>query len=154
MTTNSPERKLFNKYRKSLIQTLGRKALYDSTIDKIGVKEFGSAWLGCNPSDQIKFKPYSYQIVNTDPHNKSGSHWLAMYQTKTKAYVFDSYGRPIPLLLKNLSKTSKQHGLGLGSTNAVPNMEQIGFTSEVCGHNSLAFLLTVRDLGITKARNI
>jgi len=143
-------RKLFNYYKAALIDELGRKALDDVTINRIGRREFGSAWAGCHAIDQVKFKPNTYQVVNTDPHTKSGTHWLALYQTRTKAYVFDSYGRSIPLLVSQLISSIKKHGLELGATNRDPHMEQIGYTSEVCGHDSLAFLLVVRDLGIQR----
>lgn len=143
-------RKLFNYYKAALVEELGRKALDDVTINRIGRHEFGSAWAGCNAIDRVKIKPNTFQVVNTDPHNKPGEHWLAMYQTRTKAYVFDSYGRSIPLLVSHLISTIKKHGLALGATNRDPHSEQIGYTSEVCGHNSLAFLLVVRDLGIKR----
>ena len=42
----------------------------------------------------------------------------------------------------------------LGKTNLIPQMEQIGWTSEVCGAVSIAWLLVVQKLGITKAKNI
>ena len=143
-------RKLFNYYKAALIEELGRKALDDVTINRIGSREFGAAWAGCHPIDRVKFKPNTYQIINTDPHTKSGSHWLGCFQTRTKAYVFDSYGRSIPRLVSHLISTIKNKGLSLGATNRDPHMEQIGFSSEVCGHYSLAFLLVVRDLGIQK----
>lgn len=141
-------RKLFSYYKAALIEELGRKALDDVTINRIGRREFGASWAGCHAIDQVKFKANTFQVVNTDPHNKPGEHWLGLYQTRTKAYVFDSYGRSIPLLVSHLLSTIKKQGLALGATNRDPHMEQIGFTSEVCGHNSLAFLLVVRDLGI------
>ncbi len=147
-------RKLFNYYKAALIDELGRKALDDVTINRIGCREFGSAWAGCRAIDQVKFKPNTYQVVNTDPHNKPGEHWLGLFQTRTKAYVFDSYGRSIPLLVSQLISSIKKHGLELGATNRDPHMEQIGYTSEVCGHDSLAFLLVVRDLGIKRGSAI
>lgn len=92
-------RKLFNFYKAALIEELGRKALDDVTINRIGRLEFGSSWAGCNASDRAKFKPGTFQIINTDTHDKPGSHWLGVYQTKKKVYVFDSYGRKIASLV-------------------------------------------------------
>ncbi len=56
-------RKLFNYYKAALVEELGRKALDDATINRIGRREFGSAWAGCNAIDRVKFKPNTYQVV-------------------------------------------------------------------------------------------
>ena len=144
-------RRLFNYRKIDLIKELGRKALDDVTIDRIGSREFGPYWAGCNPIDRVKFKPNTFQIVNTDPHNKPGTHWLGVYQTRNKVYVFDSYGRKIPSLVSHFISDIKKHGMSLGATNLEPHAEQIGYTSELCGVYSLSWLLVVRDLGIKRA---
>jgi hypothetical protein len=56
-------------------------------------------FLGVYPSDLL---PHSIKkqtgtvIINTDPHTKQGSHWLAVnFQPKSStAFYFDSYGQP------------------------------------------------------------
>ena len=153
MTTESVERKLFETYRYSLVRILGDKALYDKEIDAVGRKEF-AAWAGVFPSDRVKLKPYHYYVINVDRHNQSGSHWLACYTSGKRAYIFDSYSRSIPKLVPHLVKSIRKQGFSLGKTNVVKNQEQRGWTSEVCGVLCLSWLLTIRDLGITKAKNI
>lgn len=153
MTTESPERLAFEANRTALIKILGNKALYDTTINKAGSKLF-AAWGGCYSSDRVKLKPYHYYVINVDTHDKPGSHWLACYTSGKRAYVWDSYSRPIKKLAPQLVKTIHKAKMSLGKTNRIPQHEQIGYTSEVCGVLSLAWLLTVRDLGIALARNI
>ena len=153
MTTKSPERKLFKYYHKALVSKLGDKALDDVTIDKVCRMEF-AAWAGVFPSDKLKLKPYYYYVINVDRHDQSGSHWLACYTSGKRAYIYDSYSRPILKLVPHLVKSIRKAGYSLGKTNEVKNQEQRGWTSETCGDYSIAFLMVVRDLGITKAKNI
>jgi len=41
-------------------------------------------------------------ICNTDPHDKPGEHWIAMYFAQdSKGEYFDSYGEDPPLTFKN-----------------------------------------------------
>ena len=49
-------------------------------------------------------------IFNLDPHNKGGSHWVALFVDckKHKIYYFDSYGDPIPERIMRLVKTIKE----------------------------------------------
>ena len=55
-------------------------------------------WGGVFPADRLPAKIQSYPrafIVNTDPHDKPGTHWIAMYfPDKTTSEFFDSYGMP------------------------------------------------------------
>jgi hypothetical protein len=133
----SPARKLFNRYKASLIAELGRDALDTTTINRIGKQEFGSHWGGTHPQDRVKLEPNKFYVINTDTHEGDGEHWMGLYTTKTRAYLYDS-----------------NRGFELGRTDRVPHMEQIGYDSAICGDASLAFLLTVRDLGIRAASEI
>ena len=153
MTTESNERQAFNAYKKALLKELGSKALDDQTVNKAG-KHLFAAWSGVFPVDRVKLIPYHYSIINTDPHDKSGEHWIACYCTKKRAYVWDSYSRPIDKLVPQLIKTIHKSGMTLGKTNKIFQHEQIGFTSEVCGVLSISWLLVVMQYGISRARNI
>ena len=61
--------------------------------DQIASKDF----LGVFPRDKLPNRlkyPCSF-IVNTDPSNLSGQHWLAFYFSENKhCTFFDSYGQP------------------------------------------------------------
>ena len=56
------------------------------------------SFLGVFPSDLLPQTPVAQSgtlIVNTDPHTKGGSHWLAVHlQSRCLSYYFDSYGLP------------------------------------------------------------
>jgi len=57
------------------------------------------SFLGVYPSDML---PHCIQqqagnvIINSDPHTKDGSHWLAIHfePKSSEAFYFDSYGHP------------------------------------------------------------
>ena len=153
MAEDSQERKTFNKFKTMMIKHLGSKALDNTKIDKVGRKLFAS-WGGCFASDRVKFQPYHYYIINVDTHDQPGSHWLACFTQGKKCYVWDSYGRSIKKLAPHLIKSIYKSKMILGKTNLIPQMEQIGWTSEICGAVSIAWLLVVQKLGITKAKNI
>ena len=106
----SPEGTLFRKYQTALVKQLGRKALYNEQIDNIGKSLFKSHWGGCHPSDWKNLKPNKFYVFNTDPSNKPGLHWLGGITTKTNLYLYDSYARQAPLLVKNLSQHAKKLG--------------------------------------------
>ncbi|GFX10649.1 hypothetical protein TNCV_4620901 [Trichonephila clavipes] len=54
--------------------------MFTSQISKILSKEAPRDFLGVYPSDKIpKVKKKAALVVNTDPHDEEGSHWLAMY---------------------------------------------------------------------------
>ena len=136
-----------------MIKHLGNKALSNSEIDKVCSKLF-AAWSGCYASDRVKFSSYHYYIINVDTHTHPGSHWLACFAQGKRCYVWDSYGRNIKKLAPHLIKSIHKSGCTLGKTNLIPRMEQIGWTSEICGAASIAWLLVVHDLGIKRTRNI
>ena len=102
--------------------------------------------LGVYPSDLL---PHSIQragtlIINTDPHTKKGSHWLAIhFQPKSStAFYFDSYGQP-PY------NTDIQTFLRRNCTVWDYNKTQLqGPTSIVCGKYCCLFALYT-DRGFT-----
>ena len=143
---------LFLQYKRQLIHELGPKGLADDEINKIGKREFGVHWGGAVASDRVKLQPNHYYIVNTSGHSGRGIHWLALYTTKSSAYIWDSYDRSVKRLVPSLVKAIGKHGYHLHDTEHRP--DQVGFTSQVCGDDSLAFLLVVRDLGIRAARHV
>ena len=60
-------------------------------------KNFKS-FLGVYPSDLLpqSIRQAGTVIINSDPHTKEGSHWLAIYfePKSSEAFYFDSYGHP------------------------------------------------------------
>ena len=48
-------------------------------------------------------------VCNTDPHDKPGEHWVAMYFDGERGEYFDSFGRKPPKLFKDyMNKHCKQ----------------------------------------------
>ena len=39
-------------------------------------------------------------IINLDPANKPGSHWVAIWRKCNTSYYFDSFGRPPPMKIQ------------------------------------------------------
>ena len=72
---------------------LGKKALWDSQIDKVGKELFGTYWGGCYPQDTCPLKQNQYYIVNTDTHLQKGTHWCAVVCKASTCYCYDSFAR-------------------------------------------------------------
>ena len=147
----TPQLKLFIKYKKELIKKLGKKALYDDIITREATKILGNKYLGTFSQDTVPIKP-GYAIMNVDTLDEDGSHWIGLYMTAKTIYIYDSYGRHseklLPILEKQINKKK------LNSIDSCHLAEQFGYKSEICGHLSLAFLCVVKELGIRKALTI
>lgn len=143
----------FLKYKRAFVKKLGKTALYNDTIDEICSKLLkDQQWNGVHPHDEMLFKP-GYQIVNTAKStSKEGLHWVAIYQTPKTIYVYDSYGRPTGSILKDLKKKAKKNNLRVVESDR--DAEQIGYSSETCGHMSVSWLLCVKQYGIRNALKI
>lgn len=48
-------------------------------------------------------------IVNTQPHNLPGQHWIAIYITNTTVKVFDPLGQVYPSFLVNEILKTRKH---------------------------------------------
>ena len=140
--------KFFLQQKNKLIRKYGRDGMYDIEIDKICKNEFKSKWLGCHSYDSIVFKP-GFLIINT---SKKGSHWVGIYITKSKIYIYDSFARNLRRILHRLMKIIPSKYTVI-ECNQKSDPEQRG-ESEVCGHISISFLMCVRDFGIKKAITI
>ena len=138
---------LFRTYKKQLIKKLGRKGLYNDTIDNIGKDLFHSNWRGCHPSNQIVCKP-GYQIINVDTSKQAGSHWIGIFTTHKNCYIFDSFGRPSSKLIRNVTQKLRKKGIKIYDSD--PDAEQRS-NSEICGQLSLSWLMVVKMLGIKAA---
>jgi hypothetical protein len=86
-------------------------------------------------------------IFNTDPHDKSGAHWISLFINLKKKFVFffDSNGTKIPKEVKEFCNRVVSQGLQLGidltfDQNA-PFVHQEGNTE--CGMYSLYLIITM-----------
>ena len=143
---------IFLKYKNELIDEFGRKALNSEQCNYIGKKNFGKQWGGTLPWNKVHVKSNKYYVINTSSSGHPGIHWMALVTIGKKAYFWDSYNRSVKRLLPHLIHTLMKHRYRFGVTDHP--MDQIGDTSEVCGHESLAWLMTVRDIGIDQAKSV
>jgi len=110
----------FDKLPEYGIKDLNFKELIDSGKTKIGI------------------------IFNTDPHYKSGQHWISMFAdlAKGECYFFDSYGTPpekeVKILMNRIAKFIKSNG-----KNPIVDYNRMQHQKEgsECGVYSMAFIL-------------
>lgn len=148
------DEEIFMKYKDEIIKEYGSDALDTEQCNRIGKKYLKSRWGGCLPWDKVHLAPNKYYVVNTSSERAGGPgiHWMGLVITNKNAYLWDSYDRSVKRLLPQLIRSMRKHGFKLKETDHP--MDQIGQTSQTCGHQSLAFLLTVRDVGIERAKHI
>ena len=118
---------LFKKYKKQIIKEMGKKALADDQINKIGKELFGTKWKGVFPQDRLKTTP-GYYIINTDKSthiNSNSSHWVAIKMDKSTMFVYDSFGRTtryvLPLIYAKTKKKLLNRSMTLSNTGLIPN---------------------------------
>ena len=111
----------------------------------------------CNFSvdNQIKNGKFKIGIVfNTDPHNKSGQHWISMFINikKGEIFFFDSVGDTAPPEIKKFVERVKEQGKKLGIEFEYdenhPVEHQYGNTE--CGIYSLFFIVHMLQDKITE----
>jgi hypothetical protein len=120
-------------------------ALRADTIDKtLKNNPFTkSIYQGIFPSDKLlDFEIPSLPcglVVNFDPGNKPGSHWIGLYFDRNKnVEYFDTYARPININ-KNIYKFIQTNGKK--SVKYLIGSSVQDDTSSVCGHYTILFLL-------------
>lgn len=96
-----------------------------------------SGFVGVFPCDRLpQLKPGQAMIVNTDPHNEPGEHWVAFYKSHT-GYLeyFDSFGMPplVPLIRNYINRSD--HGKFSYSTVQLQHE-----SSQTCGNYCIAFV--------------
>jgi hypothetical protein len=146
--------KLFKKYKKIFIKMFSKKALDNHQLDEIGNNLFGKKYIGTFAQDKFPVNKIGYSIVNVDTSkriNTDKAHWVAIYSTKTKLYVYDSFGRSTKFVLPIIASAALKANKNIIESKR--DQEQYGYT-EVCGHLCLAWLCVVNDMGILKAITI
>lgn len=94
-------------------------------------------FLGVFPCDAIPpLKPGQALIANTDPHDKPGQHWVALYCSPEGGLeYFDSFGLPpmVDEIRKYINKSKHSHF----SCSSVQLQHE---ASETCGNHCIAFV--------------
>ena len=110
-------------------------------LSKLPVQNFG-----VYAADQLPhyISPSTAIIVNTDPHNENGTHWVAFYLNRNGGLIefFDSYGQPPHLqfyqgLLRRNARRYLYNEHRLQSDNTL-----------VCGHYCLVYLFCRTHYGM------
>ena len=142
--------RLFKNKKKQFISELGKKALSDEQLNKLGKQMFGDKYIGTFAQDKLPMTS-GYFIVNVDTSkriNTDKAHWIGIYQTEKCMYVYDSYGRHTRFILPIIFNKTKKR-----IVDSKHDPEQYGY-SELCGHLAMAWLCVVRDKGIRQALTI
>ena len=142
----------FKKNKNSLIKFFGRKGLLGSDIEKLGKKLFGTKWVGVHSVDNYPLTKSGYGIINTDTSNGPGIHWIAIYSTPKKIYVYDSFARKSSSVLKLFHDKALEKQFRVINSD-LSDKEQRS-NEKICGQLSLAWLMTVKEKGIMKALKI
>jgi len=94
--------------------------------------------VGVLASDELKLvtKKHFYIIVNSDPSDQPGTHWLAFMKRGKYLEFFDSFGKPVTFYGQNFIDFVKKHGpyLKYNTTQLQSN------SSSLCGKYCLFFL--------------
>ena len=92
-------------------------------------------------------------IFNTDPHNKSGAHWISMFVSMKKGeiFFFDSAGDKAPKEIIKLSdrliKQGKEIGIDFKFDQNYPTQHQ--YSNTECGVYSLYFIIHMLENKLT-----
>ncbi len=93
-------------------------------------------------------------VINTDPHNKGGKHWIALFCRKHEGiYFFDSYGRKPPRLVQNfMNKVSQEMRTSNPNFECKHNTRQIQVDNSECGVFCVLFVVRMMDERLTFER--
>ena len=105
------------------------------TLLNVGKKLFGDRFIGVFSANEFPnyVRNSEMFIINTDPSNKPGMHWISIYKYNKKFFGFDSYGRRIQTLSKYWK--NKRNIINANKERDEP------FNGSNCGALSLAYLV-------------
>lgn len=87
-------------------------------------------------------------IFNLDPHDKPGSHWVAMYVSipNKDIYYFDSYGDKMPRRINRLAQRIQNQSLNKGSAFSIKeNKVRHQYSDSECGMYCLYFIKSLLE---------
>jgi len=101
------------------------------------LKPFYYGTLPCDGLPKSPPKKAAY-IVNTDPHDQPGEHWMAVWTDQNVCEIMDSYALPLDFYAK--AKPFK-NWIHKHWKYVVPNGKSLqGLHSQACGHYALLYL--------------
>ena len=142
---------VFKEHKKQIIAVLGRKAVSDDQLTELGKNMLNKKYLGTFAQDKYPMNKNGFAIVNVDIASKINTdmaHWVAIYSTKTRLYIYDSYGRTTKFVLPIIYEKARKHNKKI--YESYHDAEQHGIRSEICGQLSMAWIFTANTIGIRK----
>ena len=116
-------------------------------LREVLTQDLGPSFGGVYPRDLLpEILPHEKAIVvNTDPHDQPGAHWVCLYVTSPVVEYFDSYG--LPPLHRDIQDFIRRHGEGIHNPHVYQDLN-----TDVCGQYCVYYLhqrhkggKTVRD---------
>ena len=101
--------------------------------------DFRGVWPCCE-IDKFKKEDCCGLIVNTDPHNKPGQHWIGIYKRGQDISFFDSFGRDIAEFEEPFASIMKDFVSGL--TADINQKQYQDDDADTCGHWSYYYVLS------------
>ena len=94
----------------------------------------------CCEIDQFKKEDVVGLIVNTDPHDKPGEHWVALYKEGERLSFFDSFGRRMEEFEEPFASIMRDFSSRLQVTSN--RMQYQNIFTDTCGLWSIYYILT------------
>ena len=144
MTTAIKAQAMFNNLVTELEKVYG-----DQMKTNVQLLEIGKAILPemrdviRNSDVDLLNKEPQYLIVNTN--NRSGLHWVGVYISGKKIFVFDTFARKTTNIMKTFVKRAEKAGFAIIETRK--RIEQADAQQD-CGLRSLAWLIILVNKGI------
>lgn len=121
---------------------MGNETTDSEQLDAFGKSQIPS-YIGTFAFDVLpKLLNGQSAIINQDSSQGSGIHWVAVHQKGGKLYGFDSFNRKINRFVPIRQRIDD----GAVNKNVKQRMKETD-----CGQRSLAWLMTVAEIGIDKA---
>jgi hypothetical protein len=124
----------YNHYLDIVISLLGNgNTTTNIELDNLSKELFEELYVGSYPSDLIpELQRNHCAIINTDPSNKSGTHWIAIVRSGGgRLMKYNSFGNEEPTVIVSLG----------GSKDTDTDREQSSKETN-CGQRCIAWLLT------------
>jgi hypothetical protein len=108
-------------------------------IDRI-LSSKSDIFRGVYSSDTLPNNVHGLIVCNTDPHDRPGEHWVAMYVDEKCGEFFDSFGRPPTRVFKDFMNSNCKRWIF--------NDRQLqSICSRFCGHYCVYYCI-LRSRGI------
>jgi len=128
---------------------------YSDTLSDICKYELGCKFNGVYSVDDFPVNSLQsnslFSIVNTQKSTQKGNHWVAIYTTPTRYYIYDSFGRKSTHILKPLVKRLKKTNKTIIDSHYSSEQH---INEKNCGLKCLSWLMCVKKYGIYTAIKI